>query len=415
MKNLIFITGNYPWGIGEAFIESEFPFLEKSFDNIWIISNEKPQSINRVIDKRHQVLFFSYELRFIEKLLSLRYLINKTIRQEINLIVKYKGIKSLYHCISTLLASYSKGIKLSRFISLKIISPENLKTHESWVYSYWLNDMATGIGILKKKYPDIKVFSRAHRWDLYPEQSPINYLPLRQFLGKKLDLIITISKHGCNTLRHMINKEDCSKVQCIPLGTSGGKHPRISEGGQVLNIVSCSGLIRRKRVDKIIEALSNINDILINWTHLGGGSEEENILQLADESLSSKENISFSFTGSLTNHDIMEFYMSSPVDLFINSSEDEGIPVSVMEAFSFGIPAIAPNVGGIIEIIDSGINGYLLSKEANSNEITDTIKTYFNLPVEKKHEMQKNAYLKWENNFNAKENYKKFLDKILSL
>ena len=39
--------------------------------------------------------------------------------------------------------------------------------------------------------------------------------------------------------------------------------------------------------------------------------------------------------------------------MFINLSSSEGIPVSIMEAQSFGIPVIATNVGGSGEIVVS--------------------------------------------------------------
>jgi glycosyltransferase involved in cell wall biosynthesis len=48
------------------------------------------------------------------------------------------------------------------------------------------------------------------------------------------------------------------------------------------------------------------------------------------------------------------------VDLYLNTSIHEGIPMSVLEAMAHGLPVVAPNVGGISEIIDQGVEGYLL-------------------------------------------------------
>jgi len=52
------------------------------------------------------------------------------------------------------------------------------------------------------------------------------------------------------------------------------------------------------------------------------------------------------------------FYTS--IDIFINTSLHEGIPMSILEAMAHGIPVIAPKVGGIPEILDDGKDGYLL-------------------------------------------------------
>ena len=49
-----------------------------------------------------------------------------------------------------------------------------------------------------------------------------------------------------------------------------------------------------------------------------------------------------------------------PVDLFLTVSANEGIPVSIMEAQSFGIPVIATDVGGISEIVNNVNGSYFL-------------------------------------------------------
>ena len=64
----------------------------------------------------------------------------------------------------------------------------------------------------------------------------------------------------------------------------------------------------------------------------------------------------FTFRGHLDNME--EFYRG--LDLFINTSIHEGIPMSVLEAMSYGLPIVAPRVGGLREIIDHGVDGLLI-------------------------------------------------------
>ena len=77
----------------------------------------------------------------------------------------------------------------------------------------------------------------------------------------------------------------------------------------------------------------------------------------------------------MSNQQIIDFYAKTPLDLFINVSESEGIPVSIMEAMSFGIPAIATNVGGTNEIVNQK-NGYLIDSESTSEEISNYINNF---------------------------------------
>jgi glycosyltransferase involved in cell wall biosynthesis len=48
------------------------------------------------------------------------------------------------------------------------------------------------------------------------------------------------------------------------------------------------------------------------------------------------------------------------LDIYLNTSLHEGIPMSVLEAMSHGIPVIAPNVGGLKEMMEDGNEGYLV-------------------------------------------------------
>jgi L-malate glycosyltransferase len=56
--------------------------------------------------------------------------------------------------------------------------------------------------------------------------------------------------------------------------------------------------------------------------------------------------------------DTSSFYRG--IDIYLNTSLHEGISMSVLEAMSYGLPVIAPKVGGFTEIIDDGEQGFLI-------------------------------------------------------
>ncbi len=64
----------------------------------------------------------------------------------------------------------------------------------------------------------------------------------------------------------------------------------------------------------------------------------------------------FTFLGHVEDMDA--FYRS--LDVYINTSVHEGIPMSVLEAMSYNLPAVVPKVGGFPEIVEDGVSGFLI-------------------------------------------------------
>lgn len=60
--------------------------------------------------------------------------------------------------------------------------------------------------------------------------------------------------------------------------------------------------------------------------------------------------------------DMPHFYRD--LDIYLNTSIHEGIPMSILEAMAHGLPVVAPMVGGLSEIVDDGIQGFLVHERA---------------------------------------------------
>lgn len=107
--------------------------------------------------------------------------------------------------------------------------------------------------------------------------------------------------------------------------------------------------------------------------------------------------------GNMENKDIMKLYSTQPFDLFINVSSSEGLPVSIMEALSFGIPCIATDVGGTSEIVIEGLTGNLLNCEFEVEDLANLIEKY--ISGENKKISRECCRKYWSENFQAKVNY----------
>ena len=47
------------------------------------------------------------------------------------------------------------------------------------------------------------------------------------------------------------------------------------------------------------------------------------------------------------------------VDLVALTSDDEGLPVAVIESLSSGCPVVSTRVGGVPELIEEGVSGFM--------------------------------------------------------
>jgi glycosyltransferase involved in cell wall biosynthesis len=148
--------------------------------------------------------------------------------------------------------------------------------------------------------------------------------------------------------------------------------------------------------------------------HFGDGVLRNELEALARTKLGSSDRISYRFMGHYPNNDLLDFYNLNNVDLFINTSSTEGIPVSIMEAQSFGIPVIATDTGAVEEIVVKG-TGSLLPVDFKTGDLAALIEHYANLSDHEYDNVRLNAINNWESIFNAKSNYKAFIIKVNSI
>ena len=72
---------------------------------------------------------------------------------------------------------------------------------------------------------------------------------------------------------------------------------------------------------------------------------------------------------------VREYYATQDYSCFLNVSDGEGVPVSVMEAQAAGLPIVATTTGGTGEIVLDGVNGRLIPVNTTAAEIADAIES----------------------------------------
>ena len=400
-KKLILITAHFPYGTSETFLESELPILAQNFESIEIFTFPTKGN-KREIPGNCKVTDINISYKSYQSLLKL---FSNLFWNEIFIIKKvYKQPFSI-GIVKTMLVSLMRAEKISSFIHSKLQNKQ-----EYIYYSYWCDDSALALSLFNKNKL-YTTLSRAHRWDIYFEENTFNYLPYRHFINEKLSKIYFISDDGYeySMLKWKVNsKIDVSKLGVKKIVTKED----LSYFNNQIIIVSCSNLIPVKRVHLIIETLSLITNKKIHWVHFGDGVLEQSLKELAVNILPS--NITCEWKGRIANSKVLEYYKESKPSVFINLSSSEGIPVSIMEAMSFGIPCIATNVGGNSEIVNQK-NGVLISKDAPINDVKDAILKIVDSSIENQLLFKKEAYATWENNYNSETNYKNFIKSIKNL
>jgi len=216
------------------------------------------------------------------------------------------------------------------------------------------------------------------------------FIEIERFLAKKSSAIIAISELQKKDLvdKYKISSND--KVKVVNLGYDLEKFYenieqkrksfrtkwKLKQTAIVLGIVGRVEPIKNHQmfVD-VIAGLKKLTDKEIIGLIIGDGSKREEMEVYAKNlglkiSNKSGKNCDLLFTSWIT--EVTEVYAG--LDLLCLTSNNEGTPVSLIEAQATGIPIVATNVGGVQDTI---INGYpaLLSPKMDSGKMVGNILT----------------------------------------
>lgn len=118
-------------------------------------------------------------------------------------------------------------------------------------------------------------------------------------------------------------------------------------------LVHVSNLRAVKRVDDVVRTFARVAAVLpARLVMVGDGPERSHVVALAAE-LGLTDRVSF--VGTLPR---IEPLLASS-DLFLLPSAQESFGLSALEAMASGVPIIATNIGGLPEVVEHGVSGYL--------------------------------------------------------
>lgn len=417
-KYLILVSASFPYGLREPFLETEIKHHALHFDKIYLLvpklNKAQNHHFNFELPQNVIVAQFEYTIGFWERLNGLRFLFSSVFWKEIKIIKFNYHLKLKRSILKTLLSSLIRADHFA--LQVKIFLKANrIPFQRTTCYTYWCNEYALGMGILRRKYKIAGAFTRIHNWDLYFERAPDNYLPLRSRMFQTLDAVFPVSEQTKQYILKKVPNVNADKLIVSYLGVEKENNLSLEKKQKTLKILSLAFLGKIKRIDLVIAALEQIDDFDVEWHHIGEGNDHLDIKQYAFNRLFNKSNIKYVLTGDISKKQVYEYLNKEHFDVLINTSSFEGIPVSMMEAMSFSIPVIGTNVGGVSEIIEDGKNGYLLSANPSINEIIEKLTQLYEMSEDEYFNMRKSAFNTWESKFNAESNYSELIYNIKQL
>ena len=181
-----------------------------------------------------------------------------------------------------------------------------------------------------------------------------------KIIMKNADSLLALTENMKQKMREMCDRD----ISVVPNGidlerfkiSSGGK-----KGDSAKTIIFVGRLHPVKAVQYLIEAMAIIHQEMpdVKLVIVGDGAERSRLEELA-ERLDLKSCIQFA--GQVPQERIPQ--VMHQADVFALPSLTEGFPVVLLEAMAAGLPIVATNVGGIPDIVEDGVNGYLVNAKS---------------------------------------------------
>ena len=375
----------------ETFASSDIQNLNRLNSNVTVYSlKSKHNNFYKMIDDRklQNISIFTCEVK--ENILGLIEIIKSP----------FLFISLLFWLIKNDLRKTGHFIRCFALIPASFYILSQLKKQKPDVVHLFWGHYPSLVGFLVKKVlKDSKISMFLGAYDLEYN------LNISKNLAKNADFIFTHAKANIPQLNKMNIKTD--RINVIHRGINIKDLSLVIENiHKKNNQIICAGrFLPDKGFDKVIDIFSKLHKN-INTSKLvlvGYGSAQSD---LEKQTIDLKIESNVTFTGYLSQNDVLKFMAESDIFLFLSSKAGERLPNVVKEAMLAGCICIVSNTPGIDELIEDGKTGFII-EENNYDLIPNLISSLNEI---KKEEIRANAKEFILKNFDVELSMKKYIN-----
>jgi O-antigen biosynthesis protein len=168
----------------------------------------------------------------------------------------------------------------------------------------------------------------------------------------------------------VLNGATQTRIETVPYGVPDRSDFGSQPKGDLISFVALGSFEPRKGQDVLVDAigqLSRATQTRVSFKLAGRVLDRQFFAAISERAAKLK---TVKLIESLNHDEALKFLANS--DALICSSRDETMPITIIEAASFGKTIISTDVGGIGEWIQDGLNGLLVAAE-NSAALADAI------------------------------------------
>lgn len=290
--------------------------------------------------------------------------------------------------------AFSSMNKLILMIALNKVAA--LHVHVARRGSIWRKTVFMAIAYVSR-IPFIQHLHSGGFHDYYARQcGPVGQSIIRFFLNRAHCLIV-LSPQWLAYLNGLTTNPDIRMIPnfvCVP-------EFRGQEDRELFTLLFLGKLTHEKGIYDLIQAVSIIKDDFpaLRLELCGNGDEKPVLEMISRLDLHDRIQLNGWVSGSKKNE------LLRKATLFVLPSYYEGIPIGVLEAMAVGLPVIASDVGGLPEVVESGVEG-LLVQPGDVRGLADAMKRLLSQP-EQRLKMGDAGRLKVHNQFSKPVVFKK--------